>query len=430
MTSTADIKFNLNKIITDDKFSTELSAAAQILTDVANVAGWSTTVENALIDLRTAFLKTQAASAQAIKDNLRHLYNAMNGLYTTDATKFAVANEVMTKIGEFITVSADGESVSAWKATAVATDFPENHKLPQGSAAVVWDTNKFVNAVLASVMGNNSINPTSICYPSSINYFVNTALYANNSLIDASAWPKTTTEWSTDANWSGWGNKVLATTQSIALKDNIQYGVALLKSTVKAAASSLYDSGESPVSDDDVLIPVGSGFTVNGILVGGQPSQAGWNFQPTNDATFDLTVYDQDIPSNMVASPSTSVINYTLLLDNYKADAVEKVKVALELVNTSDHDFYGHANQLVAKGAKFYLVAELDFSNTNNTNKDGATHVFEQDFTTTANFVINELRNAYVTIPDLRATNLQLGLSVDLSWKEGVVFNDVVLGGN
>jgi hypothetical protein len=55
--------------------------------------------------------------------------------------------------------------------------------------------------------------------------------------------------------------------------------------------------------------------------------------------------------------------------------------------------------------------------------------VFLQDYTTTANLTITSLKNAYMTIPDLRSTKLQLGLAVDLSWKSGLTFN-VELGGN
>ena len=54
--------------------------------------------------------------------------------------------------------------------------------------------------------------------------------------------------------------------------------------------------------------------------------------------------------------------------------------------------------------------------------------VFVQDFTTKADFTINTLKNAYVTLPDLRASLLQLGLSVDLKWQTGLTF-EVSLGG-
>ena len=58
----------------------------------------------------------------------------------------------------------------------------------------------------------------------------------------------------------------------------------------------------------------------------------------------------------------------------------------------------------------------------------GKDRVFVQDFTTKADFTINTLKNAYVTLPDLRASLLQLGLSVDLTWQTGMTF-DVPLGG-
>ncbi len=49
---------------------------------------------------------------------------------------------------------------------------------------------------------------------------------------------------------------------------------------------------------------------------------------------------------------------------------------------------------------------------------------------TTANFVIgeNSLKSAYVTVPDLRSTQISLGLSVNLEWQTGLVFDNVILG--
>jgi hypothetical protein len=42
----------------------------------------------------------------------------------------------------------------------------------------------------------------------------------------------------------------------------------------------------------------------------------------------------------------------------------------------------------------------------------------------------SSLQNAYVTIPDLRSSQLSFGLSVDLDWRQGLTFDDVALGGN
>ena len=57
--------------------------------------------------------------------------------------------------------------------------------------------------------------------------------------------------------------------------------------------------------------------------------------------------------------------------------------------------------------------------------------VFMQDFVTEATFVLteNSLKHALVAVPDLRSTQLSLGLSVDLSWKTGLQFTNVPLEG-
>ena len=46
-----------------------------------------------------------------------------------------------------------------------------------------------------------------------------------------------------------------------------------------------------------------------------------------------------------------------------------------------------------------------------------------RDYQTTLSLNIKSLANAYNTIPDLRSTKLQFGLSVDLVWKAGLEFN-------
>jgi hypothetical protein len=49
---------------------------------------------------------------------------------------------------------------------------------------------------------------------------------------------------------------------------------------------------------------------------------------------------------------------------------------------------------------------------------------------TTADFVIgaNSLQSALVDVPDLRSSQISLGLSVDLKWSTGLKFDDVILG--
>ena len=42
-----------------------------------------------------------------------------------------------------------------------------------------------------------------------------------------------------------------------------------------------------------------------------------------------------------------------------------------------------------------------------------------QDYMTMVNLIIteNSLKNAYVTVPDLRSSQISLGVSIDIKWK-------------
>ena len=132
----------------------------------------------------------------------------------------------------------------------------------------------------------------------------------------------------------------------------------------------------------------------------------------------------------------------------WTADTQDPVYVALEFQNNSGRDFYGNHN-LIQDGGYFYLIAELNPENaTGNapvwpTNyvlppykADGTsnqvTRVFMQDYMTSAVFTLgeNSLKHAYLTVPDLRAGSMTLGLSVDVNWSTGLSFDNVILGGN
>ena len=97
---------------------------------------------------------------------------------------------------------------------------------------------------------------------------------------------------------------------------------------------------------------------------------------------------------------------------------------------------------LCAFSSNFYLIGELDPSGKTLT---ACTHdplppyqnpevprVFMQDHMTNVKFKIGQwsLQYAYLNIPDLRSSSVTLGLSVDLSWSQGIDFEEVVIGGN
>ena len=274
---------------------------------------------------------------------------------------------------------------------------------------------------------------------------------------------------------------VLSSTRSVAMQENINYGTSMLKTTIAYASgvANLKDNNSGiHTGEADGIIPLtkddGNGvitstnpFTLTGVLVGGQPQTVGWNYITKASGTTDpyiCMVYDNDLPSTAIPTPTDSE-NYTMVWDNYKASGDQNVVyVALELTNNSGKDFWG-MNNLIRNGSAFYLIGKLDPNVTSEAqltslgktaaeyaadkslgitwptkyalppyDTDGSTlkvrRVFIQDFVTTAKFVIGEesLKTALVSVPDLRASHLSLGLSVDLSWSNGLTFDNVVLG--
>lgn len=121
------------------------------------------------------------------------------------------------------------------------------------------------------------------------------------------------------------------------------------------------------------------------------------------------------------AKTTESSPNYTLVLDNKDATANKQsnVFVTVELENNSGVAFYG-AEGIIPANTKFYLVGELKLEGNTTTTVD---HVFFKDHTTVANFTITNLKKAYNHIPDMRTSKINVGLAVDLSWKEGITFN-------
>ena len=312
--------------------------------------------------------------------------------------------------------------------------FPRDLKLPDGVAKIHWNnTNssfEYYPAGSEAFSTGNNINYNKICYPAELSYFVKTStMVSDKEISHVNDFPDYTS-WTTDLSkaWPTGGTfenvKVSSSTKTVALRDPVQYSVAVLKSTIKCDAATLKDNGLSKgglEADQDVPVK-GTGFPVTGILIGGQPGIVDWKYEPLSTETFANTIYDPSMNGTITAGTTASTPNYTLVFDNKSTDK-KTVFVTIELQNNSDMDFYGH-DGIILKGAKFYLVGKLDPEATTGTPKPtGVDRVFMQDHITTANFNITSLKEAYNCIPDLRTSGINVGLAVDLSWQDGITFD-------
>ena len=422
---------------------------------------------------------------------MQDLYNVVVGLKAADGTEesaktdenklaAAICTAILNESGTNIKFSyqADDSDQDTPKGTLSYasgldekyTNFPCEQGLPEGAALLKYDSNdggfSYVsNGYIGSAAegSKKNVGVTDITYPLPIVYFCNTPVKAGDEEIAKSEWKTTTSDWDSWDKWNNWADQVKLSTRSIALRNNINYGVAGLVTTVQCAKKQLEDNKAANISGESnqiITIPT-DGFKVTGLIIGGQPSKVNWQFvdefTPASGSDRPNVVYD-NVTNDAKASTTESSKIYTLVFDNWKSvtgnDPQETVNVAIELENGGT-EFYGQEG-IIAAGQKFYLVGQLNPANASNlsgqdafawptypdsyTGSNGTlpksyegrypvktgtdnNRVFIQDYTTTAKFTISSLKNAYVTIPDLRATKLQLGLSVDLTWQSGLTFN-------
>ncbi|MBN2917608.1 MAG: hypothetical protein JTJ26_16110, partial [Prevotella sp.] len=314
-------------------------------------------------------------------------------------------------------------------------NFPGKFNLPDGVASLSWiaGESKFAyNAPENVTIGTgNSINYQKICYPAELSYFVNTTtMVSDKDMSNLNDFPAYN-DWTnpTGANWTGKNfdeKAVENSTKTVGLRAPVQYSVAVLKSTVRCNAATLEDNAKEAGSFDknqQISVPT-NGFKVTGILIGGQPASVDWKYEPASTGSFDNTIYDKEMNGSMAAKNETSAsnANYTLVFDNKKSDTQSPVYVTIELENNSGQAFYGK-DGIIQKDTKFYLVGQLNPNKEGQAKPTGVNRVFMQDYVTTANFNIKNLKDAYNCIPDLRTSGINVGLAVDLSWKEGITFD-------
>lgn len=441
-TELSALNFALTEVNKDKDFSTEGADILNALNFVANTKvtkpGTTTTVNWSEIDnsdLGTAnerlalkkrynkfiaLTSGSAKSAQLLIENLKKVINGNTGVEDDKLMAKAIVTNCTTALSNLEN-----------------KDFPRNLYLPDGVAKVKWnDTSKKFEylSVTSTVSTGNLIDYTTITYPSELAYYVSSPVKVSNNEITAVKDLPDYNKWiGNTADWSSYGDAVESSTRFVALQKPVLYGVASLKSTVKCANNTLIDNAKDKgqYESDNSIAVNDTSFPITGILIGGQPKQVAWNFEAANTVTtneFKYTIYDCDMNkgANLTAAVTgTAEPNYTLVLDNKdnSATSQNKVYITIELENNAS-DFFG-ADGLIPKGSKFYMVGELDPYASGITQPTGETldHVFVKDHTTIANFTIKNLKKAYNHIPDMRSSKINVGLAVDLSWKEGITFD-------
>ena len=385
------------------------------------------------------FVNTSSASGKGFEsmENIATAFAQLN--FITDVATFNSTYKITDdELGEFPSVLGVPHGVSLLFYNSTTKEFSYNN--PSQSLVDV----------------NTSLAATNYMYPVELLYFDNSTLRVNSKEVADNAYPDGRENWNNNFN-SDWSvGSVSSSTRSIAVTNNINYGVAMLKTTVsKAAGVSSFEDNRSNLTSEQTNQTVDlSKIKLNGVLIGGQ-NDVGWNYLSSQTAAGSKIIYDNAIVSQSVPTPEGGD-NYTMVFDNYISNTtqVSKVYVALEFKNEGSA-FYGEKN-LIPAGGYFYLVGELILSGDNanasstnvtwdpkypvppyNTTGDDkgksmeTTRIFIQDHVTAANFTLGQysFQHAYLTVPDMREVQTSLGLSVDLQWLDGLTFTSLLGGG-
>lgn len=415
-------KFSPVSIYTATETNSEAAAIAQYLTDIATVTvGTETT-----LTYFPNFTQLQTGSWSSVKAVIQQMYTTLYN--NTDELSVAIKSKILSR-------ATDAGGVLTFND---AYTYPRNIGLPDGAAYVQWSDSKF-NVIGQDNMGLNISALSTYAYPASLYYFglsniKTTGNPMKDSYNDTNTWDQILAAYNeqTDKN-----TVVQSTTRSIAIEEQVQYAVGRLDVTVtsKGGASTLKDNADQNITFSS------TDFPITGILVANQ-KPVDYKFQTSTGASF--TIYDsQTVPATETAGvevkpylypgdPQEAMKTHTLVLETKDAtddsDADANVPIAVEFENKTNNIIVGKDNQLIYPNTKFYLVGTLQpYKNVSSSSPKKYTgtdevikKAFVRDYITTANFKVESFKNAYNLLPDLRTPSLEIGLSVDLTWQDGI----------
>lgn len=425
ITALSAVNFELKQISTGNLDGSAILAALNALPVVEGLANSTATDAKAWKDL------------SATEDNQFYadLYAVFASLKAGSRTDVLAFLKDQLKPALIINTGAGENGIDAKLATAVdeaiaaveaAPDFTAEAGVPDG-AAVLKCTDGVFEYVTTDFISGAKWGQNVYSYPASLWYRANTGIRADDAIQSTNV---------ADQKWDAFigsayqaaNNTVKASTQSVALVNPLQYAVANFQTEIKFAKESYQidkvvtiDESTDPATEtvEEKATVKPAELALNGILVGDQKN-VDWQFKPVVDAD-PVVIYDTDLIAKTFGT-AFSVASQTLVLET-SADK-KQVNVALEFINNSEVPIKG-IDGIVPVGSKFYLIGQLSLDPKNWTEETTGEKdlIFQQDYKTIAKFTINSLENtAYNTIPDLRAPELEFGLSVDLEWQKGYTF--------
>ena len=348
-----------------------------------------------------------AGSSLALDSYLTQLYHRIDAISGSTLVN-ALVDRLRTLINnsDYVTHSGMGGDL----ALHLSASFPGPLGLPEGVVALQWNGTEFWRPTPQS--GSCAIDIASFCFPPSLWYYVNSPLVASSREGLEDEYVSTNLSWSDIASLYT-GNIVGASTIAAAVRDPLQYGVALLDINIRSCTAHAI-----PDYYGDGVAVNNSHFPLTGIIVSDQHDLA-YDFSPLsadNHYLYDCEVMNGSAPRAWMASDGAGLTNKAVQVLAVPTEPAADLHMALEFQNNSGANFYGHDGDIILDGSRFYLFAELHFADAVNTTGQTLASILLPDHVTSVNLRVNSLANAYAILPEMADPQLQIGIQAEVQW--------------
>ena len=274
---------------------------------------------------------------------------------------------------------------------AAGANFPASFGIPEGSIGMWWNGHKYVK-IISGV--NISLVPESqYCYPPSLWYYANSSVRTSDNDNVEEQYMYQSPTWESILSCYLDGPSVVSSTRSVAIVDQMEYGVGLVEFHLLAQGNAT----------------AAAGCPLTGIIIGDQ-KDVDYSFAPKSSES--LFLYDNSIDGITLSGTSQSF--QTLVLPTSAGQAVH---FALEFQNNTTSSFPCQQGT-IQPGCKFYLAGELKPEAGQKPDAGYSAGIFDSDHKTTINLRVKDLGNAYNAVPDLRDPQLELGIVAEMDWDQ------------
>ena len=333
-----------------------------------------------------AFLDAFTFQNQILACSYQTLYlldqNVLGALSEYSGTNPDAINTVMTRLSALQTACNEAGS-----------GFPSDYGIPEGAVGMWWNGHRYVK-LIDNV--NISLVPVPrYCYPPSLWYYANSPIKTSADASVREQYKPQNSTWGNILSYYNGGSSVTSSTCSVAMVDQMQYGVGLVEFRFVA-----------PTGD----AVAAAGCPLTGVIIGDQ-KDVDFRFAPIASAD-DHFVYDNSI-SGVTLGGTTQYVQVMVL----PTEDDQTVHFALEFQNNTSSAFQCQQGT-VRPGCKFYLAGELKPGEGSKPAEAPITSIFSSDYKTTVYVKVSNLNHAYNTVPDLRDPQLEIGVAAEMEWMQ------------